>query len=251
MEAKGRPGNENVKITVQMLKSKTGQFDLESILFLKLKNIGICNLGCIGDCVNLERLDLSGNDISNLTPLASLKLLTALNLSANRISNLDALHSCENLQNLNLSGNLISSVDALRSLSELKNLETIRLKDNICNFSNPVCMNTSYRSAMLEIFPKIKVLDGERMSGRGSDLYQLCKDMDSSPKEVCSSGAVGERLGPKKWVEDGYWELKPVRKTQSDEAVEQFYNILKECRELNNKAADVIARTDRTLSSTK
>ncbi|XP_067871393.1 leucine-rich repeat-containing protein 61 isoform X2 [Heterodontus francisci] len=183
MEARGRAEDENIKITVEMLKSRTGQFDLESILFLKLKNIGICNLGCIGDCVNLERLDLSGNDISNLTPLASLKLLAVLNLSANRISNLDPLHSCENLQSLNLAGNLISSVDALRSLSELKILETIRLKDAICNFSNPVCMNTSYQSAILEIFPKIKVLDGERMSGRGSDLYQLCKDMDASLKE--------------------------------------------------------------------
>ncbi|XP_078388390.1 leucine-rich repeat-containing protein 61 isoform X2 [Cetorhinus maximus] len=247
MEANGRAGNENVKITAQLLKLKTGQFDLESILFLKLKNIGICNLGCIGDCVNLERLDLSGNDISNLTPLSSLKLLTVLNLSANRISNLDPLNSCENLQNLNLSGNLISSVDALRSLSELKNLETIRLKDTICNFSNPVCMNTSYRSAMLEIFPKIKVLDGERISGRGSDLYRLCKDMDASLKEMCSSGPVGELPGPKKWVEDSYWELKPMWKTQSDEAVEHFYNILKECRELNNKAADVIAKAERRL----
>ncbi|XP_060709900.1 leucine-rich repeat-containing protein 61 isoform X4 [Hemiscyllium ocellatum] len=183
MEVKDREGSdENVKVTVQMLKSRTGQFDLESILFLKLKNIGITNLGCIGDCVNVERLDLSGNDISNLAPLASLKVLIVLNLSANRISNLDPLRSCENLQNLNLSGNLISSVDSLRSLSELKNLEMIRLKDTVCNFSNPVCMNTAYHSAMLEIFPKIKSLDGERLSGRGSDLYQLCKKMEDSLK---------------------------------------------------------------------
>ncbi|XP_072349072.1 leucine-rich repeat-containing protein 61 isoform X5 [Scyliorhinus torazame] len=194
--------NENVKITVQMLKSKTGQFDLESIMFLKLQNFGICNLGCIGDCVNLERLNLSGNNISNLTPLASLKLLTVLNLSANRISNL-------------------------------------------------VCMNTSYRSAMLEIFPKINVLDGERMSGSGRDLYQLCKDMDSSLRDMCSRGPVGERPGPEKWVEDSYWNLKPTWKTQSGKAVERFYNILKECRELNNKAADIIAKTERTISSIK
>ncbi|XP_048473210.1 leucine-rich repeat-containing protein 61 isoform X2 [Rhincodon typus] len=234
-----------------MLKSRTGQFDLESILFLKLKNIGISNLGCIGDCINVERLDLSGNDISNLSPLSSLKILTVLNLSANRISNVDPLRSCENLQNLNLSGNLIGSVDSLLSLSELKNLETIRLKDTVCNFSNPVCMNTAYHNTMLEIFPKIKSLDGERLSGRGSDLYQLCKEMDDSVKEMCSNGPVGELPDPKKWVEDNYWELKPIQKTQSNEAVEKFYYILKECRELNNKAADVIEKTERTLSSGK
>ncbi|XP_043536080.1 leucine-rich repeat-containing protein 61 isoform X1 [Chiloscyllium plagiosum] len=252
MEVKDREGSdENMKVTVQMLKSRTGQFDLESILFLKLRNIGITNLGCIGDCVNVERLDLSGNDISNLAPLTSLKVLIVLNLSANRISNLDPLCSCENLQNLNLSGNLISSVDSLRSLSELKNLEVIRLKDTVCNFSNPVCMNTAYHSAMLEIFPKIKSLDGERLSGRGSDLYQLCKKMEDSLKEMCSIGPIGKISAPKKWVEDNYWELKPIQKTQSDEAVEKFYNILKECRELNNKAADVIEKSERTLSSGK
>ncbi|XP_043536083.1 leucine-rich repeat-containing protein 61 isoform X3 [Chiloscyllium plagiosum] len=203
MEVKDREGSdENMKVTVQMLKSRTGQFDLESILFLKLRNIGITNLGCIGDCVNVERLDLSGNDISNLAPLTSLKVLIVLNLSANRISNLDPLCSCENLQNLNLSGNLISSVDSLRSLSELKNLEVIRLKDTVCNFSNPVCMNTAYHSAMLEIFPKIKSLDGERLSGRGSDLYQLCKKMEDSLKEMLFLPLESQELSTGLWIQD-------------------------------------------------
>lgn len=104
------------KITAVLLKSRTGEFDLESILFLKLRGLGkvkwifqylslqkciiisyksfiVCllgihDLGCIGECVNLERLDLSGNNITNLAPLASLRLLSVLNLSANRISNL-------------------------------------------------------------------------------------------------------------------------------------------------------------------
>ena len=49
---------------------------------------GIHDLGCIGECTSLERLDLSGNNITNLAPLASLRILVALNVSANRISNL-------------------------------------------------------------------------------------------------------------------------------------------------------------------
>lgn len=49
---------------------------------------GIHDLGCIGECLNLERLDLSGNSITNLAPLASLRLLSVLNVSANRVSNL-------------------------------------------------------------------------------------------------------------------------------------------------------------------
>ena len=50
--------------------------------------IGINDLGCLGECINLERLDLSGNNITNLACLTSLRLLSVLNLSANRISNL-------------------------------------------------------------------------------------------------------------------------------------------------------------------
>ncbi|XP_051898317.1 leucine-rich repeat-containing protein 61 [Pristis pectinata] len=247
MERAAGVGDGDVRITVDLLKSITGEFDLESILSLKLTKMGICSLGCIGDCVNLERLDLSRNDISNLKPLASLKLLTVLNLSANRISNLDPLQSCENLQSINLAGNLISSVDALRSLTELKKLDTIRLKDTVCSFSNPVCMNTSYLSTMLDMFPNMKVLDGERVSGRGSDLYRLCKDIDASLKEIDSSAPVRGPLGPKKWVEDSYWELQPMQQTQTDEAMEQFYELLNECRKLNSKAADVITKTKRTL----
>lgn len=84
-----------------------------------------------------------------------------------------------------------------------------------------VCRSSSYRTAVLEMFPNIKVLDGkkifclfillcifknpfnikylvlhwlysvlylicliagERVVGRGSDLYQLCKDIDDTIK---------------------------------------------------------------------
>lgn len=94
--------------------------------------------------MSLEKLDLSGNNITNVSPLSALRLLSVLNLSANRISNLgkisgvtdllspcsisvvsllhdddihvfvipfvfpEPLHSCESLQHLNVAGNIIS-----------------------------------------------------------------------------------------------------------------------------------------------
>lgn len=99
---------------------------------------GIQDLGCIGECMNLERLDLTGNNITNLAALSSLRHLSVLNLSANKISSLgglsghtasidsisvfvwgahtrafrfahpEPLRSCESLQNLNVAGNIIS-----------------------------------------------------------------------------------------------------------------------------------------------
>lgn len=240
------------KITPVLLKSRTGEFDLESILFLKLKNLGIHDLGCIGECVNLERLDLSGNNITNLAPLASLRLLSVLNLSANRISNLEPLRSCESLQNLNLAGNIINSIECLYDLQSLRKLESIRLKDNTYNYTNPVCRNCSYRTVVLEMFPNIKVLDGERVVGRGSDLYQLCKDIDDTIKAgLYKNGQLVEQTDCKPWVEDNYWEIKRSTNAIVDEAYKQFNDVLHECRLLNNRATHVISQTERSMSLKK
>ncbi|XP_041965736.1 leucine-rich repeat-containing protein 61 [Alosa pseudoharengus] len=236
------------KITAVLLKSRTGEFDVESILFLKLKSLGICDLGCIGECLNLERLDLSGNNITNLAPLASLRLLIVLNVAANRISNIEPLSGCESLQSLNVAGNLIPSNDNLLCLKSLKKLESIRLKDNTYNYSNPVCKNPSYRNILLEMFPNIKVLDGERVVGRGSDLYQLCKDIDDTIKAgMYKNGQLPEMPDCKPWVEDGYWEIKRSNNAIVEEAYKQFNDVLHECRLLNNRAAVVISQTERTL----
>ncbi|CAK6951010.1 leucine-rich repeat-containing protein 61 isoform X2 [Scomber scombrus] len=205
--------------------------------------------------MNLERLDLSGNNITNLAALSSLRLLFVLNLSANRISNLEPLHNCENLQNLNLAGNNISSIESFHCLKSLRKLENIRLKDNTYNYTNPVCRNTPYRTIILEMFPTIKVLDGERVVGRGSDLYQLCKDIDDTikgtPAGLYKNGQLIEHPDCKPWVEDTYWEIKRSNNAIIDEAYKQFNDVLHECRLLNNRATHVISQTERSMSLKK
>uniref|UniRef100_A0AAY5JWK8 Leucine rich repeat containing 61 n=1 Tax=Esox lucius TaxID=8010 RepID=A0AAY5JWK8_ESOLU len=237
------------KVTAVLLKSRTGEFDLESILFLKLRGLGIYDLGCIGECINLERLDLSCNNITNLAPLSSLRLLLVLNVSANRITNLEAISSCDSLQSLNVAGNLISSIDSIHCLRSLRKLENIRLKDNTYNYTNPVCKNSTYRNIILEMFPNIRVLDGERVVGRGSDLYQLCKDIDETIKAgFYRNGQVPERPDCKPWVDNNFWEIKRSNNAIIDEAYKQFNDVLHECRLLNNRAAHVISQTERSLS---
>ncbi|XP_055048559.2 leucine-rich repeat-containing protein 61 isoform X3 [Misgurnus anguillicaudatus] len=202
MDSKREKDNvtECAKITNVLLKSRTGEFDLESILLLKLRNLGIYDLGCIGECLNLERLDLSGNNITNLGPLSPLRRLLVLNLSANRISNL-------------------------------------------------VCKNSSYRTILLDIFPNIKVLDGERVVGRGSDLYQLCKDIDDTIKAgLFKNSQLPEVPECKPWVDDGFWDIKRSNNAIVDEAYKQFSDVLHECRLLNSRAAHVIAQNERCFS---
>ncbi|KAJ8344508.1 hypothetical protein SKAU_G00318370 [Synaphobranchus kaupii] len=252
MDAKKREKDHDsdfTKITPALLKSRTGEFELESILFLKLRSLGIFDLGCVGECKNLERLDLSGNNITNITPLASLRLLLVLNLSSNRISNLEPISNCDSLQSLNVAGNLISSIENLQCLQSLMKMESIRLKDNTYNYTNPVCKNSSYRSALLEMFPNLKVVDGERVVGRGSDLYQLCKDIDDTIKAgMLKNGQMQELPDCKPWVEDGFWEIKKSNNAIIEEACKQFNDVVSECRLLNHKAAHVITQTERTLS---
>ncbi|XP_040018119.1 leucine-rich repeat-containing protein 61 isoform X2 [Gasterosteus aculeatus] len=202
--------------------------------------------------MSLEKLDLSANNITNLAPLASLRLLSVLGLSANRISNLDPLRSCDSLQHLNLAGNIISSIESLHCLQPLRKLENIRLKDNTYNYSNPVCRNSAYRNTVLEMFPNIKVLDGERVVGRGSDLYQLCKDIDDTIKAgLYKNGQLVEHSDCKPWVEDNYWEIKRSNNAIIEEAYKQFNDVLHECRLLNNRATHVISQTERSMSLKK
>lgn len=83
--------------------------------------------------------------------------------------------------------NIFCSIENLHCLQSLNKLENLRFKDNTYNYTNPgnfqsklrfggvwvgeltshcffcvsVCRNSSYRAIILEMFPNIKVLDGE------------------------------------------------------------------------------------------
>ncbi|XP_062839778.1 leucine-rich repeat-containing protein 61 [Anolis carolinensis] len=249
---KGEEASENVKITSQLLKAKTGEFDLESILLLKLRGLGISDLGCLGECAGLEWLDLSGNAISHLGPLSSLKALAVLNISSNRVSSLEPLAGCENLQSLNAAGNLLGGVQHLQCLVGLRHLENMRFANPMGRLSNPFCASPGYRAAIAEMFPGVKVIDGERVSGRGSELYQLCKDLDNSLKRFHSPGRAGhaELSGlSKPWVEEGYWDVRPARRSSIvEEAYKQFSEALQECRELSKRADDTISQAERALN---
>ncbi|NWH64965.1 LRC61 protein, partial [Geococcyx californianus] len=244
---------DGVQVTPQLLKATTGEFALESILLLKLRGRGISYLGCLGECTNLEWLDLSGNSIVHLGPLANLKSLSVLNISRNRVSNLEPLSSCHNLQSLNIAGNLVSNLQQLRCLVGLRRLENLRLCDPVTLLTNPVCAAApSYRAALADIFPSLKAIDGERVSGRGSELYQLCRDLDSSlGRSGGGGGGITEApCDAQPWVDAAFWEPRPPRRSSiMEEAYKQFGEVLQECRELSRRADDTIAQAERALSS--
>ncbi|XP_015349191.1 leucine-rich repeat-containing protein 61 [Marmota marmota marmota] len=249
MEPPGeQPGEaEGPRITPQLLKARTGEFALESILLLKLRDLGLADLGCLGECLGIEWLDLSGNALTQLGPLASLRQLAVLNVSNNRLTGLEPLAACENLQSLNAAGNLLATPGQLQCLSGLRGLEYLRLRDPLARLSNPLCASPSYWAAVRELLPGLKVIDGERVSGRGSELYQLCRDLESSLRPSSSPGSRAMEAQP--WVEPGYWELWPTRSSSIlEEACRQFQDTLQECRDLDRQASESLARAEQALS---
>ncbi|XP_005091618.1 leucine-rich repeat-containing protein 61 [Aplysia californica] len=229
-------------ISKQLLKSKSGEFDVESIHTLNIKDAGISDVGCIGECTSLERLDLSYNNVSRLHKLAGLSALVKLNLAANRISSLEGLQSLENLQSLNVSGNLIGSVDCLRYLAGLEKFTSLRLQDPANGLSNPMC-NMSYLDGVLMMLPVLITLDGQRVRGRGSELFQLCKHMDQAMynfKSVNASSMPEVGHDATHDVDSQQWMLDIGGEAKVQEAEENLRAMLDGCKQLSNKAALVL-----------
>ncbi|XP_006887255.1 PREDICTED: leucine-rich repeat-containing protein 61 [Elephantulus edwardii] len=249
MESQGKKLGEGDggRVTARLLKAHTGEFALDSILLLKLRGLGLVDLGCLGECLSLEWLDLSGNALTHLGPLAALHQLTVLNVSHNRLTGLEPLAACESLQSLNAAGNLLAGPGQLQCLVGLRSLENLRLQDPLARLSNPLCASPSYRAVVLELLPGLKIIDGERVTGCGSELYQLCRDLDNSLQpSPCPSSRATEA---QPWVEPGYWESWPARSSSIlEEACRQFQATLQECWDLDHQADESLAQAEQALS---
>lgn len=83
------------------------------------------NLADIKEMKNLVTLDLSYNQISDITPLSGLKKLKTLNLFFNKISSIDALAGLTDIEDVNLGENLFSDISPLKGLTGLKKLNLV------------------------------------------------------------------------------------------------------------------------------
>ena len=92
---------------------------------------------------NTGWLELDGNQISDLTPLESLKDLQMLILDDNQISDLSPLSSLTNLPVLGLDSNQISD---LSPLSSLTNLQSLGLDNNQISNLTPLHLLTNLTS---------------------------------------------------------------------------------------------------------
>jgi len=128
--------------------------DVENITEFSARVEGILSVGGLQYFTSLEELDLYGNRISDLTPIAGITSLKKLNLGKNynilsggssKAKGLDItpLKNLSLLEEIDLSDNMLFDIDALRSMPLLKNV--ILTKNRITDISAlSGCNNLKY-----------------------------------------------------------------------------------------------------------
>ncbi|XP_060064091.1 leucine-rich repeat-containing protein 61-like [Ylistrum balloti] len=237
------------KVTKALLKTRSGEFELESIHSINLRELGISDLGCIGECTGLERANLSRNDITKLTKLAGLTNLTTLNLSANRIISLEGLQTLENLQSLNLAGNLIGGVENFRCLTGLEKLEILTVNDKA--LSNPFCINHGYKKDISKMLPRLRTIDGERVHGRGSEVFEMCKDIEEALEMRSNNSKDTKIIKAEEWLPENFWTFssKKFDQTNLADADDQLQGLLYSCQLLSEKADTALSSLPSTQST--
>ena len=85
---------------------------------LTLEGVGLKNIEFISNLKQLNAVNVSHNQIEEITPLSSLENLQWLNLADNRIKDVTVLGSMLDLLSLNLAGNEIRDVRPLIQLGQ-------------------------------------------------------------------------------------------------------------------------------------
>ena len=95
----------------------------------------------------IQKLNLWGNDINDISICSQMPALEVLSLAVNNIFTLKDLKGCTNLKELYLRKNMIASLSELRHLSGLQNLSVLQLMEN------PVASDSNYRLAVIKALP--------------------------------------------------------------------------------------------------
>ncbi|MDE7334635.1 MAG: leucine-rich repeat domain-containing protein [Lachnospiraceae bacterium] len=95
---------------------------LSQLEVLEISNMDMTDISFLEDMPKLKRLSLEGNGLTDITPIASCRNLEELSLSDNGVEELSPLAGLTKLKNLDLSYNNITDISKTGSLLRLKNL---------------------------------------------------------------------------------------------------------------------------------
>lgn len=111
-----------VRVAVHKPAGQLHESDLTSLTTLWAPSQSIQHLDGLEHASNLATLDLNYNEITTVTPLATLTKLTQLWLNGNQVSTIDDVAALTNLRDLELDENAVTTIGPVAGLSELRTL---------------------------------------------------------------------------------------------------------------------------------
>ncbi len=108
--------------TPRSIAGLTSLAGLTRLTFLEITGYQLSDVSPLANLLNLNQLYLWSNQISDVSPLANLENLQALGLPGNQISDVSPLAKLTNLRELSLDGNPISDISPLTDLVNLSEL---------------------------------------------------------------------------------------------------------------------------------
>lgn len=125
--------DENLRAAIKAVLKKQGkdeikEADLKNVYQVTARKKGIKSLSGLEKCTNLVLLDVHGNEVADITPLAGLKNLQSLDLSANAVKDIKPLTELVKLQYVQLEDNQVEDIAACKGLKKLSALYLSRNK---------------------------------------------------------------------------------------------------------------------------
>lgn len=120
----------NDKYITKMALGKISSLELQN------KNLTSDDLNGLDIFYNISVIDLSDNNITNVSVLTNFKRLYSINLSNNKVTDVSALKDLENLESINLSGN-----NNVNGYEQLDNLYQINLSNTNLSTLNNISNN--------------------------------------------------------------------------------------------------------------
>ncbi|CAF1018532.1 unnamed protein product [Rotaria sp. Silwood1] len=179
--------------TLKLSEQKLGKKVLakKDVLTLYLNNRDIRNIPSLSIFPHLNCLLIDGNHLQDLDFIKTNLALAELYAGNNHISNIKgSLSQLKNLRILHLQNNQISNLDKLAyELRHLNALEDLNL------FDNPVTFAHGYKSTIIDLLPKLRVLDRKTISN--ANRTEAFNDRHPDRKKVLNRIGFAYHLEPK------------------------------------------------------
>ncbi|WP_411501093.1 NEAT domain-containing protein [Bacillus thuringiensis] len=245
------------------IKDITGLEYMTNLEKLTLEGVGLKNLEFISNLEKLNDVNVSHNQIEDITPLSALKNLQWLNLADNHIKDVSVLGSMLDLLSLKLSGNEIRDVRPLIQLGQWFSIDVGRQKIVLSEAKVNEEIQVPVYDLEGESIENIKLISegGTFNNGvikwntPGEKVYKF--DLDSDGISIRFNGTVIQSIvekeevkEPVKEVEEAKEEVKePVKEVE--EAKEEVKEPVKEVEEAKEEVKEPVKEVEETKEEVK